>query len=166
MFMLNAGATTPIDVESLSWDVKCDEVVESDRSVATTLIPLRQDDGASYDSLQDFVTKAAKNLQMHQHTFTCKKGGREGGHLDCRMGYDRPLVPASGWLENGCVLLQRNLGNIVSFIPSLMLALPFNHHMSLTLDASRYARSVLLWKDAVAQSKSQVRTMQKHEELA
>lgn len=93
---------------------------------------------------------------MHQHTATCKKGGRAGGHEDCRMGYDRPLVNKSHRYSDGHVLLRRTHGNIVPFIPGLLLGCPCNHFMSATLDAGRYTRDLHLWKDAHVAGKTQV----------
>jgi hypothetical protein len=96
---------------------------------------------------------------MHTHYPTCAKGGRKGNHEDCRMGFDRPLVDKSQLTDDGSILLRRTHGNLVSFIPSLLLACPFNHFMSLTLDASRHARERLLWEDAQRSGSTQASMM-------
>ncbi len=151
------AASTVTTRPAFEWDDTCDEPPQRDRAVATMQIPLRKSQGATRELLEEYVTQAATDLQIHRHTYTCKKGGRLGGHEDCRMGYDRPLVQRPCLLENGSVLLRRTHGMLVPYIAALILASPCNHYMSLALESSRYVRDLLLWYDARCRGDTQVR---------
>lgn len=148
---------SPWPIAEERWDPHADTRPITNSNVRYRQVPLDSPDAV----LVEHVTEAALGLQMHQHTNTCKKGGRDGGHLDCRMGYDRPLVNATHAIgDNQAVLLRRTHGNLVGFIPGLMMAEQCNHHMSVCVEASRHARDHLLWRDRVAEGTTKVGLVQ------
>ena len=108
-------------------------------------IPLDRD----HAELQEYIKTAAFAVNHHQHTHTCKKGGRQGGHHDCRMNFDLPLVPSTCRLADCTFAVRRDHGLLVPCVPSLMLAYPANHLMQLTCEGSRFLRQAKLWEDAM-----------------
>jgi len=118
----------------------------NDKVVMAMRIPL---DPTKTVLLYNYMESAARSCQMHKHTPTCKKGGRTGDHSDCRMGYDRPLVHTTHCLNATAnnVLLRRTHGNLVAYMPVLMLAMPGNHFVSMTHEHGRGLRDWMLWKD-------------------
>ena len=128
-----------------SWDTVLESPLE-DREVMAMRVPL---DSENVVLLYDVMGRAARSSNMHKHTYTCKKGGRKGDHSDCRMGYDRPLVETSHCLNDTLsnVVLKRTHGNLVAFMPVLMLAMPGNHFMSMTNEHGRGLREYMLWED-------------------
>jgi hypothetical protein len=122
-----------------------DENEQKDYDIWYERMPLDQPEA----TLKQWMTRAVKSFNMHRHTHTCKKGSHHGDHWDCRMAYDRPLVPFThANLTNLQFLVRRTLGHLVPYIPGLMLACPGNHTMSMTMEFSRWLREHCLWKDA------------------
>jgi hypothetical protein len=113
-------------------------------------VPL--DGSCSQETIIEAVTDAVRYANYHKHTHTCKKGGRGGGHGDCRMGFDLPLVDTTGLLDECTFAVQRDKGMIVPFIFALMLACAGNHLMQFTCEGGRWLRQTLLWNDAQAAS--------------
>ena len=123
--------------------------------VVTQRVPLNKDDP---DKLQDYIKSAAYAVNYHRHTHTCKKGGRHGGHYDCRMNFDMPLVPATCRLDHSSFAVKREDGLLVPSVPALLLAGPANHVMQLTCEASRFLRHAKLYQDAKTDTDIKVRT--------
>jgi hypothetical protein len=73
-----------------------------------------------------------------------------GDHSDCRVAYDRALVPATCMLAEGCIAVRHGEGLLVPFIPAVQLACPGNHVVTPTSDGGRYLRDLLLHRDAEA----------------
>ena len=133
------------------WDPRIDLAADDfpiRREVLTERIPLNSDE----KTLRAWLTEATIATNMHEHRPTCKKGGRAGDHTDCRMGYDRPLVPHTQCLRPGStlVLQKRHHGNLVAHSMCITAAEPANHSFSFSHECSRYLRDLLLWKDRVA----------------
>jgi hypothetical protein len=99
--------------------------------------------------LVQWTIELVKQVQMHWHTHTCKKGGRSGDRWDCRMGYDRLLVEITMQVATSSptFLLKRDCGRLVPYVLGLMMACPGNHTMSLTCEESRWMRDHRLWHD-------------------
>lgn len=123
-----------------------DKVPTSDwQTVVAKRIPLDSDD----DTLQAYCKTAAYAVNHHRHTHTCKKGGRGGGHHDCRMNFDLPLVPETCRLADSSIAVKREDGMLVPCVPALVMAYPSNHLMQPTCEGSRFLRSSMLWQDAM-----------------
>ena len=146
------------------WDPDADvPQLAKDLGALARRIPL-DSDVTSDDMLLNFICDMVHaSGNMHAHTYTCEKGGRAGDHFDCRMGYDRLLVNLSHIAQQDghpLMLLRRSHGQLVSFIPGLMLGCPSNHVMNLTCDASRWRRDFQLYLDDVASGNTEVSHMQ------
>jgi hypothetical protein len=125
--------------------------------VVARQVPLKSDSYACeqdrHDTLQAYIKEAAYATQHHHHTHTCKKGGRQGGHHDCRMNFDLPLVPSTRRLRDSTFAVRRDDGMLVGCIPGLQLAYPSNHLMQLTCEGSRFLRALKLWEEALDNAK-------------
>lgn len=119
-------------------------VVSDWLKVVSQRIPLDSD----REVLQDYIKSAAYAVNFHRHTHTCKKGGRQGGHHDCRMNFDLPLVPQTCRVANCTFAVRRDDGMLVPSVPALLLAGPANHVMQLTCEGSRFLRHAKLHDDA------------------
>ena len=118
----------------------------------TRVIPL----DSSYEELQTYLKASVNTTHTHEHTYTCKKGGRRGNHYDCRMDYPLPLVPETCLIADATFAVRREHGMLPAFVPGLQLAYPANHVMQLTSDVTRWLRHRLLYKDAQGLSDKQV----------
>lgn len=117
----------------------------------------RELDEETIRKLNNYVTRMAYQCQNHDHTGTCKKGGRKGDDFDCRMAYPRLLVVLSLMKDvEGSFLLKRNSATLVPYVRALILALPCNHTMSFASEISRWERDHYLWSEAKKNNKTQV----------
>jgi hypothetical protein len=132
---------------TVRWDpqVGTEDLAPTDRDVMHQRPPLNR----SQKKLLKWALKVLRSCNIHKHMPTCAKGCRKGDHCDCRMGYDRLLVPKSQRLQKDMlmVLLRRNNGMLVPYILALVLACPSNHTMALAMDASRFLREHQVWQD-------------------
>jgi hypothetical protein len=132
----------------VKWDPNASVSISRDWDEVTRLIPLDR----SYEELQAYLKTTVMTTHGHEHTFTCKKGGRRGDHSDCRMDYDLPLVPSTCRIADATFAVRRDHGMMPAFIPGLQLAYPANHVMQATCDVTRWMRHHLLFQDAQAES--------------
>lgn len=137
--------------EGIRWDPNITVPVR-DWDQVTRVIPL----DAPYKQLQSYLKASVETTHSHEHTYTCKKGGRHGNHYDCRMDYDLPLVPKTCLIADATFAVRRDHGMLPAFVPGLQLAYPANHVMQLTCDVTRWLRQRLLYQDAQEQSEKQV----------
>jgi len=107
--------------------------------------------------INDIIARAVLQINNHNHTSTCEKGGRVGDDTDCRMDYARLLLIISIIDKTGMFLLKRDHGTIVPYIKALVLASPCNHTMSLASEASRWVRQHYLWSEAKRKGMTQVK---------
>ena len=131
----------PIGVK---WDPSATVPIARNWDEVTRVIPL---DG-TYDDLQAYLKASVLTTHGHEHTFTCKKGGRRGDHFDCRMDYDLPLVPSTCLVADATFAVRREHGMLPPYVPGLQLAYPANHVIQLTCDVTRWLRHRLLFEDA------------------
>lgn len=104
-------------------------------------------DAAQRKRIAAFLRASVEAINLHWHTFTCKKNGCEGTDVSCRLEYRRMLVNIAHMLEDGCSFaVRRTQGHIVPYIRALMLACPGNHTMSVFAEASRWLRQRYLWE--------------------
>ena len=138
--------------DGVKWDPMASKPIQRDWDQVTRVIPLDK----TYEELQTYLKASVNTTHGHEHTFTCKKGGRRGDHFDCRMDYDLPLVPSTCLIADATFAVRRDHGMLPAFVPGLQLAYPANHVMQLTCDVTRWLRQHLLYQDAQKENNKQV----------
>lgn len=136
----------------VTWDPAASKPVKRNWEELTRVIPLE----SPIEDLQQYLKTTVNTTHAHEHTFTCKKGGRRGDHFDCRMDYDLPLVPTTCLIEDASFAVRRDHGMLPAYVPGLQLAYPANHVMQLTCDVTRWMRHHLLYQDAQRKNDKQV----------
>ena len=132
----------------LSWDDDLQDYGEQrDFSECRRLIPLTGQYMMPVEDIQQHLRETTAATHGHQHTTTCKKGGRRGDHTDCRMGFDRVRIEETCLIEDLAFAVKQHDGFLVPFVPAVQLACPGNHMIQTTCDAARYIREVLLFAD-------------------
>lgn len=112
------------------------EAVPAGLQAAACRPPL--DGTAPAQELDAHVARAAAQLQMHQHSARCRKGGHAGVDGDCALHQPRAVVDRTHFLEGGCLLAEHSVGRLVHYSPTVMLALPVNHTLTLFCEASTW----------------------------
>lgn len=100
----------------------------------------------------DLFAHIARNVvetQVHGHTHRCKKGSFRGTDDSCAMAYPRPLHPATTY-QDGVLRARLDVGSLVFYVPTVMLASPCNHTVIVGVEQSRWARAVELHRKRVA----------------
>jgi hypothetical protein len=112
-------------------------------------IPLKYLSSEGLLVIKDFIARAKRHVNRHEHRPTCAKGRNHSATDEgCRMGYVRLLVGTSYVLSNGVsFVLKRSHGDQVGTIAALLLACPGNHTMQLTSECSRHIRELHLWEE-------------------
>lgn len=150
--LFTVGTTSRNIPSDIKWDPAASDPIKRDWDEVTRIVPLSQ----SYEELQEYLKATVNTTHAHEHTFTCKKGGRRGDHFDCRMDYDLPVVPSTRLIADATFAVRRDHGMIPAFIPGLQLAYPANHVMQFTCDVTRWLRHHLLYQDAQKENPKKV----------
>ena len=137
--------------DGVKWDTTLERPAKMWNEV-TRVIPLEK----PRTELLEHVKATVETTHWHEHTYTCKKGGRRGDHFDCRMDYDRPLVPKTVLIDDGMFAVKREHGMLTPYVPGLQLACPANHTMQLTCEVTRWLRKHLLFQDAQSRTLTKV----------
>lgn len=88
------------------------------------------------------LTRVLINVNWHMHTFTCGNG-------DCRLAYPRVERKETEVL-NGCILLRRQHGSLVSYVAGIAAGTPINHTAYLMCHPDRWLREHKLWSERAA----------------
>jgi hypothetical protein len=100
--------------------------------------------------LDHHVKECVEALQLHVHSHTCAKGKGEANDEKCRLAMPRPKIHSTFVdEESGCVILRRNHQRVVAYLPEVMLAIPMNHAIYLTVEQGRWARAMALHNQAL-----------------
>jgi hypothetical protein len=116
----------------------------------TACLPALDDSRAELDA---HIARTAVSTQDHAHTHRCRKGGYKGTDESCALAYPR-VVQAATTCENGVVLARLDLGRLVFYVPTVMLALPCNHTIGVGIEQSRWARQKHLHDVKVARGEA------------
>ena len=157
MLMLHAGGRCGVPPWA-KWDNTADVAAPcvdwQDSVVRRVPLDGDLDDPRVRSELEAYIKNAAQAVNWHRHTHTCKKGGRQGDHTDCRMNFDLPLVPKTCRLADSTFVVRRDHGMLVPFNPAMLLAFPANHMLQLSCEGSKWLRQAMLFKDATAAADS------------
>jgi len=104
-------------------------------------------DAASARDIAASISAAAHALQVHAHTHTCAKGNYAADDANCRMGYPRPLCPATRVEATSCITQWRDNAMLVAHNPSLLLAQPCNHSVHAFAEFSRFNRDLQIFRE-------------------
>lgn len=93
----------------------------------------------SVAELDAHVARAAISLQMHSHTYRCRKGGRaKGDDDDCKLLWPRRVVHATGAGEHGVLLARHDVPHLVFYTKAVLLGAPVNHTVYVFAEMSRW----------------------------
>jgi len=93
---------------------------------------------AAVAAAQEFVARAAAQMQVHAHSHRCRKGGRRGDDADCAAAKPEAIRPTTIVNDGGTMLFRCDHGMLVPYAPALLLGLPCNHMVALCCDAARW----------------------------
>ena len=96
----------------------------------------------SDEELRAFASQLYLELQRHEHSFTCGKGGHKGDDTDCRLRFPRPLVPTTKLVDGNGLGLKRSHESMVHTALMLQLALPTNMALVIIGDRGYYTYDV------------------------
>jgi len=88
-----------------------------------------------------------KSTHTHTHTHTCAKNNYAADDANCRMGYPRPLCPATRVEATSCITQWRDNAMLVAHNPSLLLAQPCNHSVHAFAEFSRFNRDLQIFRE-------------------
>ena len=149
---MNTGAMKRQLPAGVKWDPHVERRPGKQWPEVTRVMPLDK----PLPELQQHVRATVETTHWHEHTYTCKKCGRRGDHCDCRMDYDRPLIPSTMLVDDGMFAVRRDHGMLPPYIPGLQLACPANHTMQFTCEVTRWMRKHLLYQDAQRRTDNKV----------
>ena len=90
------------------------------------------------EQLRAFASTLYLELQRHEHSFTCGKGGHKGDDSDCRLRFPRPLVPTTKLVDGNGLGLKRSHESMVHTAYMLQPALPTNMALVIIGDRGYY----------------------------
>lgn len=108
---------------------------------------------ASADDLDAHVARNVTESQVHGHTHRCKKGGYNGTDDSCAMNYPRQLHDETTY-QDGILRARLDVGSLVFYVPTVMLAAPCNHTVCIGVEQSRWARQLALHRAKVARGEA------------
>lgn len=116
-------------------------------TAATRRPPL--DGTLAVQEMEAVRARLSVDMQLHQHTARCKKGGHAGTDDDCALDGVRPRHASTSY-ESGVLLARLDVPNMVFHSPTVSMGLGCNNAVYLFAEQSKYNLRLHRHRAAVA----------------